>query len=267
MKAVLADVDEDGLRATVNSLKAEGAEVIGFVTDVSKPDQVKTLAEKTIETFGGVHVLCNNAGVADNRPNSWDIPLEAWHWVLGVNLMGVIHGIKYFLPIMIAQDTKAHIVNTSSISGLINDFLNTPYGVSKHAIVALSENLHLELLMRGAKVNVSVLCPGPVNTNIHASIDRNRPKNVPVMEMPAESKRFIEANKIWLARGLDPMAVGRQVLTAIQKEQFYIVTDPDINTAIENRMTDILHRRNPVVPSPPQELVVIMEEMICCGGN
>ncbi len=149
MKVVLADIDEERLENSVGSLSDSGAVVLGVATDVSKADQVEALASKTLDTFGAIHVLCNNAGIGYGGRNSWEVPLEAWKWVLGVNLMGVINGIHTFIPIMLGQNTEGHIVNTASIAGLIPNVGNIPYGVSKHGVVALSESMHNELLTLG----------------------------------------------------------------------------------------------------------------------
>ena len=226
MKVVLADVDESCLHTTVGTLNDAGAGVIGVATDVSQPDQVKELAQETLNAFGAVHVLCNNAGVGYGGQNSWDIPVETWQWVLGVNLMGTIYGIHCFLPIMLEQGTEGHIVNTSSIAGLVANGINIPYGVSKHGVVALTESLHLELLMQGANIKVSLLCPGIVNTNIMESSLRNRPPEVPPPPEPsAEEAVFFEAYQTWIKQGLDPGDVGRQVLDAIREERLYVITN------------------------------------------
>jgi len=263
MKVVLADVDEQRLDITVKELKDNGATVLGVAADVSKADQVSALADKAVQAFGAVHVLCNNAGVTCTRPNSWDIPLAAWQWVLGVNLMGVVHGIQSFLPIMLEQGVEGHIVNTASLAGLFNEVMNTPYCVSKHAVVTLSENLYMELQSKNAKINVSVLCPGPVNTNIEQSVQRNRPENVPPPpEISAEYEVFVKAFRLWIMRGLDPLEVGRQVLDAIKKEQFYIITHDVADPYIKARMQTILARQNPVQMPPPEELISIVNELM-----
>ena len=252
MKVVLADVDETGLQSTVNALNNAGARVLGVATDVSQPGQVRQLADKTLDTFGAVHVLCNNAGVGYGGQNSWEIPLATWQWVMGVNLMGAIYGIHTFLPIMLEQETEGHIVNTSSIAGLVANGINIPYGVSKHALVALTESLHLELMMQGANIKVSLLCPGIVNTDIMESSLRNRPADVPPPpDRPAEEAVFVEAYKTWVARGLDPKMVGQQVLGAIKEERLYVVTTNDFDEHIQQRMTSILDRKNLGLSEPP----------------
>ena len=173
MKAVLADVEVDALAKAEAGLKASGATVLAVPTDVSQARSVAALAQKTLEAFGAVHLLCNNAGVGSEAA-IWESTLEEWEWVMGVNLWGVIHGVRAFVPIMLAQDTECHIVNTASMAGLISGPGLGAYKVTKHAVVSLSETLHHELAERAAKVRVSVLCPGFVNTRIMESA-RNRP--------------------------------------------------------------------------------------------
>ena len=165
MKVVLADVEAEALRATEHELKAQGAEALGVVTDVSKADQVENLAQRAVDAFGGVHIVCNNAGVGAGGL-TWSHPLKDWEWVMGVNLWGVIHGVRTFVPIMLEQGTDGHIVNTASMAGLVSGPFMSIYDVTKHGVVTLSESLHYELMMQAAPVKVSVLCPGFVLTNI-----------------------------------------------------------------------------------------------------
>ena len=268
MKVVLADFDKTRLQTTVKTFQDSGAEVLGVHTDVSKQDQVKTLAGKTIDAFGAVHVLCNNAGVGIGGRYSWRIPLESWSWVLGVNLMGVINGLHYFLPIMLKQDTEAHIVNTSSIAGLISNSIGIPYGVSKHGVVALTESLYHELQILGAKVKVSVLCPGSVNTDIMDSSERNRPVDISAPpKLSEEESIFREAFKRWIKRGLDPKVVGRLVIEAIKEERLYIITTNDFDRNIQQRMKNILKRKNLALPQPPKDLMEILKGMIRKSWN
>lgn len=262
MKAVLADIEEESLKKTTNSFKERGFDVIGVTTDVSKQDQVEDLAQKTIDSYGSVHVLCNNAGVSYTDRYMWEIPNEAWEWVLNVNLFGVINGIRAFMPIMLKQNTECNIVNTSSLAGLLCDSRNPLYGVSKHGVVILTEALYGQLELFESKVKVSVLCPGNINTDILNSMERNRPGNIPPpQELTEEEALFREAYFLWLERGMDPKEVGRQVLKAIKEDNLYIITH-DWNHYIEQRMKDILGRTNPVPREPPEDLVKIMEELM-----
>lgn len=262
MKVVLADIDEERLESTLGMLKNFAASILAVPTDVAQAAQVETLAEKTLDKFGAVHVLCNNAGIGYGHRNSWQTSLAGWDWIIGVNLMGVIHGIHTFMPIMLEQDTEAHIVNTASVAGLVGNAFNIPYGVTKHAVVALSESLHLEFLYRGLKVKVSVLCPGPVATDIMNSSERLRPAKVPPPpEMTAEEAVFRKAFEIYIERGLDPKEVGRQVLDAIRAERFYVITH-DFNNATEARMQNILSAKNPELLPPPQDYLEIFQEVM-----
>ncbi|MGD8428577.1 MAG: SDR family NAD(P)-dependent oxidoreductase [Balneolaceae bacterium] len=261
MKVVLADLDKVKLENTFKTFQNSGAEVLCVHTDVSKPDQVEKLAKKTIDAFGAVHVLCNNAGVGFGGRHSWEIPFECWRWVLGVNLMGVIYGIHYFMPIMLKQE-EAHIVNTSSIAGLLSNVVNIPYGVSKHGVVALTESLHHELQILGANVKVSVLCPGPVNTDIMDSSERNRPPDIPAPpELSEQEAVFRDAYKSWIGHGLDPKVVGRQVLEAIKEEHLYVITTNEFDGNIEQRMKGIIERKNLAPPQPPKDLMAILQEI------
>ena len=261
MKVVLADVDEVKLQNTTKTFQDSDAEILSIHTDVRKPDQVEKLANETMDAFGAVHILCNNAGVGFGGRHSWVIPFESWRWVLGVNLMGVIYGVHYFMPIMLKQE-EAHIVNTASIAGLLSNVINIPYGVSKHGVVALTESLYYELQIIGANVKVSVLCPGPVNTDIMDSSERNRPADIPAPpELSEEEAVFREAYKMWVKRGLDPKEVGRQVIEAIKEERLYVITTNDFDSNIEKRMKNILARKNLALPQPPKDLMEILQEM------
>jgi NAD(P)-dependent dehydrogenase (short-subunit alcohol dehydrogenase family) len=262
MKVVLAGVNEDRINKAVSEFEDAGAQVLGVTVDVSQAEQVEVLARKTLEKFGAVHVLCNNAGVAYGGRSSWETPLEAWRWVLDVNIMGVVHGIHTFLPIMLAQNTEAHVVNTASNSGLVMNTYAVPYGVSKHAVVALSESLQLELLNRHSKIKISVVCPGPVSTDFVGASERNRPEAVPPLAgMTPEESLFRNAYEIYLKRGLKPREVARQVLEAIRRERFYVLTH-DYSDAVEERMQNILTGKNPQPQQPTQAFLEIVDELM-----
>lgn len=268
MKVVLADIDEERLESTLRSFTDFGSHLLGVPTDVSQAEQVEALARRTLDKFSAVHVLCNNAGVGYGGRSSWETPLEGWKWVLNVNLMGVVNGIHTFMPIMLDQNTEAHVVNTASIAGLIRNAFSVTYGVSKHAVVALSESMHLELLSRNSKIRVSVLCPGPVSTDIFNSSDRNRPANVPPPpELTPEEALFLKVYQTYIERGLDPAEVARQVLNAIREERFYVITH-DYNSYIEARLKNVLASENPELLAPPQDYLKIYQEMMSqAGGN
>ena len=229
MKVVLADIEEAALRRTAAELQATGAQVLTVVTDVSEISDVTALAQQTLATFGAVHLLCNNAGVGAGT-TIWESTLADWEWVLGVNLWGVIHGVRVFVPIMLAQDTECHIVNTASIAGLIAHPGAGIYKVTKHAIVSLSETLYYELAERGAKVHVSVLCPARVTTRI-LDLARNRPaalQNDPNEKVsPGVIARRPAADQA-APPGMTPEQIADCVFTAIRENRLYILTHPEL---------------------------------------
>ena len=249
MKAVLADVEAEPLATAEASLKASGATVLAVQTDVSQVRDVEALAQKTMEAFGAVHLLCNNAGVGTEAA-VWESTLAEWEWVVGVNLWGVIHGVRVFVPLMLAQDAECHIVNTASTAGLISGPGLGAYKVTKHGVVTLSETLHHELAERGAKVKVSVLCPGIVNTRIMESA-RNRPGDLPPTgpRGPASEERW-EALRRLVPAGMPAAQVADAVFEALRKDRFYILTHPEGKEAVRTRMEDILQERNPTPPGP-----------------
>jgi NAD(P)-dependent dehydrogenase (short-subunit alcohol dehydrogenase family) len=249
MKAVLADVELEPLTKFEASLKASGATVLAVRTDVSQARDIEALAQKTLKVFGAVHLLCNNAGVGTEAA-IWESTCEEWEWVMGVNLWGVIHGVRVFVPIMLAQDEECHIVNTASMAGLISGPGLGAYKVTKHGIVTLSETLHHELAERGAKVKVSVLCPGIVNTRIMESA-RNRPGHLPPTEsFGAASGARWEALRQLVPAGMPPVQVADVVFEALRKDRFYILTHPESKEYVRMRMEDILQERSPTPPGP-----------------
>jgi NAD(P)-dependent dehydrogenase (short-subunit alcohol dehydrogenase family) len=253
MKVVLSDVEEKALSETTKALRDQGADVHAIVTDVSKSEQVQALAEESVKRFGAVHVLCNNAGIAVASGTSWETTLDDWKWTIDVNLMGVIHGVRSFVPIMLEQGSESHIVNTASIAGLVAGADIASYAVTKFGVVALSEHLCLELEGAGAKTKVSVLCPGFVATKI-MDAQRNRPADRPdASPEPADpqSQIFYEWFSEQIDQGLTSRTVGDQVLSAIRDERFYILTHPDWNYMIEHRVRNILDGQNPSTMPPP----------------
>ena len=244
MKIVIGDVEEPALKAAVDELRAGGAEVEGVVIDVTDAAQMQALADAALARFGGVNVFCNNAGVGGGGL-SWEMPLSTWEWVLGVNLWGVIHGIRTFVPLLMQQD-EAHIVNTASIAGLVAAPFMGPYNASKHAVVALSETLHHELAMMAPQVKVSVLCPGWVNTNI-ADSSRNRPAHLQGdgFEEGAGGDLIREV----IAQGMPPAKLAEKVADAIRQNRFWIMTHDDESDmwvrAVNRRVESLGARTNP----------------------
>ena len=250
VKVVLADIEQGPLDEAGSKLKAIGGTVLCVRTDVSKRSHVESLARQAFEAFGNVHLLFNNAGVAAGGP-PWEATWNDWEWVIGVNLWGVIHGVKVFTPLMLAQNTECHIVNTSSSAGLVTGGFSAPYAVTKHAVVALSESLYLTLQQRNALVKVSVLCPGLVKTNI-VNTERTRPaewKNPPAALSP-EMQAGRAALEALVAASMPPEQVAEKVFDAIRNEQFYILTDPAWIDLIRLRTEKLLQLENPANPAP-----------------
>lgn len=258
MKVVLADFEEKALAATVQEFKQREFDVTGVVADVSSAAAVEDMAKQAFDAYGKVHILCNNAGVvADSElgrlgfgqsPPLWEHPLSDWQWTFGVNFWGVVYGIHAFVPRMLAQDEPGHILNTASIAGLTSGAGLPIYGASKHAVVRVSEALHLQLAEANSKLHVSVLCPGGVNTRI-ALASRNRPDelwegNARPSHEELEAREATWANRTG-ATGMAPEEVANRVLSAIRDEQFYILTHDEYDGAIRTRMEGILARRNP----------------------
>jgi NAD(P)-dependent dehydrogenase (short-subunit alcohol dehydrogenase family) len=238
MKLVLADIDPQ-LPAVAERFRADGVEAVAVHTDVADADQVNALADKTIEAFGAAHIVCNNAGTGGPSALT-DLRLEDWQFQIGVNLWGVINGVRAFLPILLEQN-EGHIVNTASMGGLIHGPYIAPYNVSKAGVVALTETLHHELVLAGSKVGVSVLCPGAVQTNM------NNEPNVPAERkmLARQASPAIEQLRRSLVEqldqhGLDVPAVAAMVLDAIEKGTVHILTNPEFTPLLQQRIDGII---------------------------
>ena len=235
MKVIIADIEEEALSSAEDLLKKIGDHVLAVPTDVSKVDNIEKLAHETLDIFGKIHFLYNNAGVGSGGV-IWEIPLKEWEWVLNVNLWGVIYGIRTFVPIMLQQDEECHIVNTSSLSGLISTVYQGAYTVAKYGVVALSEVLMKELSAMNSKIKVSVFCPGFVKTNIINS-RRNCPEDMPYRAMnndivrefflqlhPEATEYMTQYMERW-ENGISPDKAGDIVFEALKDDVFYILTD------------------------------------------
>jgi NAD(P)-dependent dehydrogenase (short-subunit alcohol dehydrogenase family) len=247
-RLVLADVDEAALGRTADELRGRGYPLAAQPTDVAQGTAVERLASAALEAFGAVHVVCNNAGVAPLGV-VWEATEPDWRWALGVNLWGVIHGVRVFTPILLRQDDEGHIVNTASVAGLIAPPGMGVYNVTKHAVVALSETLHHDLAARGAKVHCSVVCPAFFASGIHES-GRARPAALASGRAKTDADRSLEAmlHKATQSGRLSADDIAARVLDAVRDERFYVLTHPKINGAIERRMRDILDGRAPSSP-------------------
>jgi len=247
MNVVLAGINLDNLKSAEEKLRPTGAKLLSVRTDVSKREDVQALAEKTLEAFGAVHLLVNNAGVGAGT-SPWESTWEDWEWVLNVNLWGVLHGVKIFTPLMLSQDTEAHIVNVASVAGLLPYYPSSPYQVTKHAVVALSENLYFSLAERDSNLKVSVLCPGWVKTSILKS-GRNRPPELSVNPVKGSMRREdLEAYRRMeaaLEAGMSIEDFAEHTFQAIQKEQLYVLSHPEYRNEIQERMDNILQQKNP----------------------
>jgi NAD(P)-dependent dehydrogenase (short-subunit alcohol dehydrogenase family) len=247
MRVVMADVEGDRLRQSAKRIEANGVEVLAVTVDVSRADELSRLAEDTLDRFGGVHVLCNNAGVFAGGL-TWDAVGSDWEWVLGVNLYGVLHGIRAFVPIMLEQNEPGHVVNTCSMAGLINTPLSGAYNVSKHAALSLTETLYHELRMKQSPVGCSALCPELIRTGI-ANSDRNRPPHLkrPEDADTPEMELVEQAIRSSIETGLDPSVMAERVYQGIKHDQFYLLAEEGTNweAACLTRLEDIRLRRNP----------------------
>ena len=236
MHLVMADLKDSPLEKEAARLRSAvspmGADILTHTTDVAKWEQVQALAAATKAKFGGAHVVCNNAGVR-SMGLIWETSIEDWNWVIGIDLFGVLHGIKAFAPDMIARGEPGHFVNTSSVAGLmVVGTGNAPYNVSKHGVVALSESLHHEMLQVGAPIGVSVLCPGVIPTNLRENSNRLKPQGAAAVQSRA------------IAPHMKPMPaseVGQLVLEGILNNRFWLLTHPaEYRPMIEQRCRGIV---------------------------
>lgn len=247
MKVVLADIEQAPLDQAVAELRAQNYEVLGVRTDVIRLDAVEELARRTLETHGKVHLVCNNAGVEGYLDGAlWEATGKDWDWTFGVNFQGVVNGVRTFLPIMLAQDDEGYMVNTASATSLVR--ASNMYAITKHAVRALSETLYGQLKQRGARVGISVLCPGVVNTQLFAG-ERNRPAEMrdPLPDGPRPSDPIRHA---WFARAAEantPAEVAEMLVQAIREERFYAYTDHEWDDRMRAFCDDLLSGRNPTL--------------------
>jgi NAD(P)-dependent dehydrogenase (short-subunit alcohol dehydrogenase family) len=242
MNVVLADVDEYGLALAEERVASVGVETLAVPTDVSDEAAVQALAANALERFGAVHVVCNNAGVV-SMADPWFGPLSAWQWGLGVNLWGVVHGVRAFLPILLGQG-EGHIVNTASIAGLYPGFGPT-YDAGKHAVVALTEDLYSMLKQIGSPVGVSILCPGWVRTGL-MDAERNWPKSLGERPAPGLGADVISGHvRRAIDEGTTPSAVADMVADAVTAGRYWIFPHPEFVELVAQRWNSITEGRDP----------------------
>jgi NAD(P)-dependent dehydrogenase (short-subunit alcohol dehydrogenase family) len=253
MKLVLADVQRDALERAANELKAQGASVTAMICDVRKGEQVQALADAAVAEFGAVHLLFNNAGVGSGGL-IWENTEADWEWVMGVNVWGVIHGVRIFTKLMLDAASRdpsfeGHIVNTASMAGLLNAPAMGVYNVSKHAVVSLSETLYQDLQLVGAPIGASVLCPYFVPTGISQS-HRNRPEDVRMTQGPTASQLAAQAmtDKAVSSGKVTAVDVAEITFKAIADGQFYIYSHPGALAGVQERMEHIVAATNPGDP-------------------
>jgi len=267
MRLVLADVQQDALKQTEASATALGADVLSHVCDVRRGDEVESLAQAAVKRFGAIHVVFNNAGVGAGGL-IWESTQQDWEWVLGVNLWGVIHGVRVFTPLMLASakadpNFEGHIINTASMAGLLTPPAMGIYNVSKHAVVALTETLYHDLSLIDAPIGVSVLCPYFVPTGISHS-DSVRPSDTQATTQPTRSQQISQAmlDKAVSAGKVSAAEVAQITFDAIKAGQFYIYSHPQALGNVERRMQDILQAHN---PSDPYEQAPKLREQLRAG--
>ena len=254
MRLVLADVQADALASAEQELLGAGADVMAFRVDVSRADEMDALARAVQQRFGAPHLVFNNAGVASGGL-VWETSARDWEWVLGVNLMGVAHGVRVFTPMMLEAARadpayRGHIVNTASMAGLLNPPNMGVYNVSKHAVVSLSETLYQDLALVTEQISASVLCPFFVPTGINQS-QRNRPPGLQDADAgPTRSQRIGQAmsDKAVGSGKVSAAEVAQQVFDGVAQRRFYIYSHPQAIRSVQTRMEDIVLARNPTDP-------------------
>jgi NAD(P)-dependent dehydrogenase (short-subunit alcohol dehydrogenase family) len=264
LNIVLADVQEDALAQAATRVEANGVETLAVRCDVSKEAQVAELVQSTLDRFGAVHLLCNNAGVAA-RSDPWFGPLSSWEWVMGVNFWGVVHGCRAFLPHLVGG---GHIVNTASVAGLMPGF-GPSYDASKHSVVAISENLYHTLQTAGLPIGVSVLCPGWVRTSI-LDADRNWPTELGALPDKGPETTVLERHyRKALDEGAQPALIADQVAEAVEANRYWVIPQQEFFDLVIERWHAIMDRQDPVafedVPGMPPRSQMLAEVMEALG--
>ncbi len=253
MHVVMADIEEAVLNTVSTELQAStNNKVLPVVTNVALESELQNVLKEAVDNFGGVHLLFNNAGVGGGG-NAWTATQRDWDWVMGVNLWSVIYGLRVFVPQMISQDTPCHIVNTASVAGLIGGSTNALYSVTKHGVVALTENLYRDLHNENTQIGCSVLCPGFVNTNIFDS-GRNRPDDLQNQVAPtaptAEDEQRITMFREVLNQGMQPEDIAAVVFDGIRNDRLYVLSHDHFTDMIKLRADNITKGNNPEQVDP-----------------
>ena len=251
MQVVLADIEQGALDAAVDALRSTGASVSGYHCDVADGASVEALAASVYAQHGATHLLCNNAGVFTGGL-CWEGSEADYRWVLGVNLWGVVNGIRAFVPRMIAGGTEGHVLNVASMAGFTAMPFAGIYHTSKHAVVGLSESLFHDLSLQAPQIGVSLVCPEMIRTGIGQS-DRNRPAGLCSASdvVQTEARRFVEDTIRQAALdGLDPAVIAARSLSAIRDRRFYVLGEGGWMDLARGRMEDITAGRNPVLRAP-----------------
>lgn len=246
MKLVLADIEQAALDTAASSLRGRGADVATLRVDVSSAADVEALANLAYDTYGAVHLLCNNAGVMNRERPTWEHTLAEWEWLLGVNVRGVVNGVHSFVPRMLAGAEEGHVINTASMAGIVTGRPgNAVYDATKHAVVSLTESLYRDLVAEQDRVSASVLCPGVIKTNIFTA-ERNRPASAgPAFDPTAPAPKAEDYDP----GAFEPSRVADMVFDAVREDRFYILAAQDVIYEYTKMGFDrLLGGKNPAVP-------------------
>ena len=245
MHIALADVEAGPLALAVQELNERGVDALGFECDVADAAQVEAFAAATFARFDTAHIIANNAGVGGGIGRAWEVSLEGWDWTISVNLMGVVHGLRAFVPRLVEQN-DGHVINTASLAGLKGSPMIAPYVASKHAVVGISECLVHDFTMSGAAVGVSVLCPGFIRTRI-AESGRNWPGRLGASPLPSPESPSASFIRSLVDGGLEPADYAARVLDAVETNRFFVLSDDTHTGAILSRHEEAVSGRPPTI--------------------
>ncbi len=246
MRLVIADIQQDAIDEAVGGLKAAGMDAIGVRTDVARYEDVEALAEATLSAFGRVHIIVNNAGVSITGP-TWEMSLDDWRWVFGVNVWGVVHGIRAFTPILIEQGEPGHVINTASLASFNGTGEHAPYCSSKAACLSISQALYSELIAANTRIGVSVVCPGMVATDIHRSW-RNRPAgDRPWSDREWNDPAHMAESDSFQGSGIKPEHIAQATLEAVLENRFYVFHGRGTRTILGRSLRPAMRAENPPV--------------------